>query len=162
MLYGWFYLRKSVKDSDNLITHNIWSGGDYSKSTVGFSSGVGEISVSNEKSTKGDNSIKIVEGNAYFKYDVNPADVGKTLEITTDIYNPTSSTVQMYIYATKFGASNSSMKWLTVEQSSTGFQSISSTQLVIPDYTTVTCVFTMSNTNTGDTIYVDNISLSIQ
>lgn len=54
------------------------------------------------------------------------------------------------------------MKYVNIPKYTLGFQSVTSTQLIIPDYDSITAMFTISNGNLDDIIYVDNISLVIQ
>ena len=87
--------------------------------------------------------------------------MGKSLEVTAKVFNSTDVTVQMYLYVTKTGQTNANLKWVTVPKDTNGFQTVSSTQLIIPDCETLICMFTVSNSAEEDLIYVDDISLVI-
>ena len=48
-----------MKDNNNLLSFNVWSGGDYKQSTDGFISSNCKLTTSNKFSINGENSLKI-------------------------------------------------------------------------------------------------------
>lgn len=84
-----------IKDKENLLHFNVWSGGDYNKSTNGFVGNSNTFAVTNNWSSNNDYSIKI-EGdstNSWISVIIDKEDINSepgTYRLTLDTYKPSN------------------------------------------------------------------------
>ena len=91
-IFRWFKYYCSIKDTENLLTFNQWTGGDYSHNLTGITySNFSSLEVSKEYSSNDDCSFKFYNPTSYdaffnIEYEVPPNNVGKTIKCCFD-YN---------------------------------------------------------------------------
>ena len=82
-----------MKDTNNILTHNQWSGGEYDGNTGGMETN-GILITSNDYSNIGENSFKIINNVDITRYGgIIPisATAGKTYTFTATVYTPLSA-----------------------------------------------------------------------
>ena len=154
----------SVKDSDNLLSYNQWSCGDYSKNLDGFTlNGANTtnniVKLDNSNPTKGDYNIlmnRIASAASYlflkFAKSITEEDYGKTLTVTADIKNNLTGIAKIQIVA-------DSTVVTEIPQNASNSFSVSKT---IPENTeSIECQITFAGAITGK-LYIDNLRLTIQ
>ena len=94
-----------VKDKENLYNYNLWSGTDYNKSLTyktDYITGHSiSVSSSNEHSSKGDYSIKIIPNEeAWVRFPLNITSdyVGKTAHFSAKVYTNVSCTAYLLLF----------------------------------------------------------------
>ena len=139
-----------VKDTDNILTHNQWSGGEYNRNTEGMETN-DMIITSNDYSKIGENSFKIINNSDTTKYggvSAISAIAGKTYTFKATIYNPLTQ-VNMVIRDTQWNAQSVSIPPSNKAETYT-------LTLEVSQNTTIYCNFNVLS----NFIYVDDISLT--
>ena len=161
MLHRRLATKYSVKDKENLASHNIWSGGEYNKnsqSDIHLSNAT--VIISDEHSTNGEYSYKVTPSSetGYFNvyYDVLNNITGKTAILTLD-YSSESSTTHINII--QFNSHNAELSRVHLQPPSTDeFNPITMTASNLNQDCVILCIRVSFST----IIFLDNISLKIQ
>ncbi|WP_405286316.1 hypothetical protein [Methanobrevibacter sp.] len=149
----------NIKDKNNIISYNLWSGGDFSKnisSDYHFQSSTGNLS---DHNTNGDYSVHITRsientGNGYLQFypPLTSEDIGKTITLTVDIYTPNNN-VAVQIYSSTYSG-------VTVPKN-TSFETISISK-VISNVPSACIINLFSSTEHELDCYIDNLRTYIQ
>ena len=95
-----YQIQYSIKDNENLATHNIWSGGDYLNNTTGLWVINGVSEASSEYQYNGDKSFKMTTITAPLQMNVIKIDyfhVGESLTASLNYNIPTGSAHLVFI-----------------------------------------------------------------
>lgn len=141
-----------VKDKDNLVDFNIWSGGSYLNDVSDIPVANGSLSLANVSSI-GNHSFYIVRtttGNCYalLTPSLTESDIGKTITITIDVYTPNNS-MKIQLYDGNYVSTEMPMN--TAFETGTVSRTIVSTSLK--------CYLNITSTTDG---YFDNVNIFIQ
>ena len=86
LLRGTWIILKFVKDKDNRLTHNQWSGGQYLNSTLGFNKGTtATVFTIENDSLKVSNNGQSQYTSCRIQYNVTSEDHLKTMTLTSKI-----------------------------------------------------------------------------
>ena len=149
----------SIKDKNNLLTFNQWSGGQYNNNTTDFIVKMGgTLSVSTEYSTIGETSIKSTASSGTASVDVNyiitNGEMGKHATFIFDTYSPDNTNVFLCYRDQEKNAYMSTSAILPKETSTRMTLSIT-----IPN--DAHSVFIRLSNNIS-TLYITNATLNIQ
>lgn len=151
----------SVKDKSNLLLHNIWCGGDYNNSTLGFdkSSTYSIREYSKDYCVIGEGSIKITSNTSgqgagvKVTIPITSDEIGKTITISCKVLSLTGD-VNLQLY-------NSDNTWLDISTLTTLNEfTIVTLSKVIPEGTEGLYMKISSASN--PIFYIDNVSAVIQ
>lgn len=155
--------RYFVKDKDNILTHNHWSGGEYDKnnqSDIFLSSAT--VVISNEHSSNGEYSYKItpIQDSGYFNINLyNLLNVsGKTARLTLDYLLLTNSSTSR-VNIIQLNSNNAEITRTGVQLSSNDtFDHVSLTSLQLD----ANCVTIVIRVLLDATLFLDNLNFKIQ
>ena len=145
----------SVKDKENLLPFNVWSGTEYLKNTNGFTASNLTMDSSKEWSSNGDYSLQVttlINNYARVEFIDNiPALKDETYVGSVDIFNNSNNNIIL-----RFVENTNILVQDIIIPSSNSMQTISITRTIISDSTNLRFQLVFRN---AMTIYVDNISL---
>ena len=138
----------SVKDTNNLLTHNQWTSGDYTNDLTDFTR-IQSSKITNQYSTIGESSINLNRIDNTWWINV-PANLSTTGDYTfsIDILNKSDSV------ALRFQANGSAVTTLNIPTSDSW-----QTYSISASLTNLTNVYLQILNYTYDGIYIDNIRL---
>ena len=155
----------NIKDTENILSHNIWTCGDLLSSFTDFTyySGRGDIQLTKQNATNGDYCIKfnrtLPQGNTAYnmlQVSINPEEFkGKTLKFTADILNTTNTGIAIQLKTDK------QVKWTEVPPNTT-ISTYSITHIIENDATIIQCVIAISSSANQEYVFTDNWNVHIQ
>lgn len=147
------YSMLSVKDTENILDYNIWSGGDYLKNTNGFTIANGSLARTTNYSSNGESSIYLLrlQGNSYVSFSVplSDSDIGKTITFKVDVYSPNDSAQLQISHNSQYESSTCN--------SNSEFQTITLSRTIV-NSDSLYCIIKLNEID----CYIDNLSITIQ
>ena len=141
-----------MKDTNNVLGHNVWSATEYSNDITGFNKGAGINTYSiNTYSTVGEHSLKITnKGSSAYRLRVYlPASKNDTVTVSFDFLNQVSNFVALY---------NGSTQLVSIYPSEvTNWHNVALSAKIISDDD----VFLQINCNVGQDCLCDNFKCII-
>lgn len=143
----------SVKDKENLLPYNVWSGSDYTNNIEGFYAPVHIISSSDEWSNQGNKSLKIISETldySYTRFYFITATEGDKFNVTLKALNNSGNTLVLRVIET----TNSHFQDVEIPSSS-------ETQLINTNFTSTTdgVINFLIITRTNIISYIDCLSV---
>ena len=154
------FIEYSVKDKNNILTHNIWSAGEYLNSLSDITVGNNANAViSSDWAYNGNSSIKFTQtgsgGSRSMLISYSYSEVGNTLTASINCLN-TANISYLKFYQLKDGSVLGSQ---TVNiPASNDMQTVSATFTTVDTINTLRIVIETTD-NVGQTIFVDNIKI---
>lgn len=147
-----------VKDKENLLPFNVWSGGEYNNDLTGITLNNMIGTVTKEWHINGESSFKFISNDnvSNFRIDLIYTSVGNTLILSIDCLN-TQYTMVLKFYQLR-GSAVLNQKSLSIPTSNNS-QNISLSTTTLENITSIR-VLVESTNHIGQTILVDNIQLS--
>lgn len=153
-----------VKDKNNLLSHNLWSGGELLNNSTGFSNNTAnQVIISSDYSTNGVKSFKLTKtknGVEYFYFHwLTPyTETGSTLILTWDTKVVNNAYYAMALRAMNENARDLSRQSISITQTSINNQ----LSITIPENNSyISCFITMQG-DENSIIYLDNLHLNSQ
>ena len=160
MLHRQLATKYSVKDKDNILTHNQWSGGEYDKNSQSdINLSTATVIISDEHSSNGEYSYKVTPSSetGYFNiiFDSLNDVAGKTALLTLD-YLTNSSTSRVNIIQVNSNNGEIDRKWVQLTSDNIFNEVILTSQLQDD------CVKIIIRVLLDTVLFLDNITLKIQ
>lgn len=156
-----------IKDTDNLLTFNQWSCGDYNKNLTGFTRNMNNpLGITTECSVNGDRCIKMTKtasssgtNTVACSYDITSDDWGKTATVTASAFKNINKDAAITLLA--YTPNSTQLEYLYIS-TTRDFASHLISHTIPDDTTKLEIKLSMVPNKETTYLFVDNLKLTIQ